>query len=69
MATEQEIKDFMSKAYEIHGKVDVSCVVVPESLKKVFNEVLAEVKGREIWDAGNRATSTINDYKPRAGKQ
>ncbi len=69
MATEQEIKDFMSEAYEIHGEVDVSCVVVPESLKKTFNEVLAEVKGREIWDAGNRATINENDYKPRAGKE
>jgi len=68
MATEQEIKDFMSEAYEVHGKIDVSCVVVPESLKKVFNEVLAEAKGREIWEAGNRATTQQNDNTPRAGK-
>ncbi len=64
MATEQEIKDFMSKAYEIHGEVDVSCVVVPESLKEVFNEVLAEVKGKEIWEAGNRATINENEHVP-----
>ncbi len=52
MATEQEIKNFMSEAFKDGAKPYIDGIVLTDSEKKLFNEVLKTAKGKEIWDSG-----------------